>query len=195
MVAALPTKLGSFGATIQYHGFDQFNEQLLGVAYGRKLIDQLAIGAQFDFVQVSIPTYGRTSTFTAEFGIQSKIGRQVVLGFQVYNPFDIKWVDEETLPSVFSLGISYRPTSKVHVVGEVEKVSELVENIKFGVEYFIIDELAIRLGFNTNPSLVSFGVGYKLDSGFDFDIGSGIHQELGFSPLGGVGWHAQKIRR
>ncbi|NND31648.1 MAG: hypothetical protein HKN76_03590 [Saprospiraceae bacterium] len=192
LVAAMPTSLGNFGATIQYHGFDEFNEQLLGLAYGRHLLDQLAIGAQFDFVQVSIPTYGRTSTFTAEFGIQSRIVDQLLLGFHVYNPFEIKWIDQETLPTVFTAGLAYQPTDKVSIMAEVEKVADFRENIKFGIQYWLINELALRIGFNSNPSLVTFGIGYALSSGFSFDVGSGLHQELGFSPLGGIGYRSSK---
>ena len=193
MVAAMPTSMGTFGATIQYHGFEQFNEQLIGVAYGRKLLEQLALGAQFDFLQVSIPSYGRTSTFTAEIGVQSQIVESLRLGFHIYNPFEIKWLDQETLPTVFTVGLVYQPTNKVGVMAELEKIADFRENIKFGIEYALVEELALRVGFNTNPSLVTFGVGYALTSGLSFDMGSSIHQELGFSPLGGVGYKSAKL--
>lgn len=188
LVAAKPTRLGTFGLAIFYHGFENYNEQLIGLAYGRKLIEQLAIGARFNFVQANIPANGRTSSLTAEIGIQSKIATGLVLGFHMYNPFEIEWLDQEVLPSIFNIGIAYEPTLKVRVVGEVEKISDFRENFKLGVQYAIIDPLSLRIGFNTNPSIVTFGIGYNLDSGFSFDVGSSVHQELGFSPLGGFGY-------
>jgi hypothetical protein len=191
LMGAIPTKFGNFGVCLFYHGYESYNEQLLGIAYARKLIDQFAIGARFDLVQARIPTYGKTSTATAEFGIQTEISRSLILGAHVYNPFQIKWSENEPLPSIFLLGLAYSPTPQIWISGEIEKVSDFKENIKWGIQYYFLDELALRIGFNTNPALVSFGFGYHLASGISLDIGSSIHQELGFSPLGGVGYRVK----
>ncbi len=191
LVTAKPTRLGTFGLAIFFHGFENYREQLIGLAYGRKLIPQLALGARFDFIQTSIPSYGRTSTATAELGILSEISKGVRLGFHIYNPFEIKWLEQETLPSVFTLGIAYEPQPKVRILGEIEKIADFRENLKLGIQYYILDQLALRIGFNTNPSTLTFGVGYQLDTGFSFDTGSTIHQELGFSPMGGLGYIAK----
>jgi len=188
IVGAIPTKLGSFGGTIQYHGFENYNEQLIGVAYARKIFNLLALGAQFDLLQVHIPGYGRTSSATAEFGLQARITSAVLLGVHIYNPFEIEWLDGEKWPVVFDMGISYSPTDKLMIVGELEKVSDLEENIKFGLQYEIVEAFALRVGFNTNPSIVTFGVGYRLSTGWSFDVGSTAHRELGLSPMGGVGY-------
>ena len=189
LAVAYPTKsLDNFGVTIQYFGIDAFNEQLIGVAYGRKLLDILSIGAQFDYVQVRIPRYGKKSTFTAELGLISKPSDRVIVGFHVYNIFDIEWVESETLPTVFTLGVRYEPTDKVMVMGEVEKVSDFRENFKVGVGYQIHPQFDVRIGFNTNPSLISFGIGYRLNNGFSFDMATTVHRDLGLSPLGGISY-------
>ncbi len=188
LVAALPTEFGTFGIALFHHGFDLYSEQLVGLAYARKLLDVLSIGTQFDFVRVRIPTYGATSTFTAEIGIQSTIFDDLLLGFHVCNPFIITWADGESLPSSFSLGLSYQPTDKVWIAAEVQKVSNHVENVKFGIDYRLIRDFNLRIGFSTNPAQISFGIGYLFDSEFSFDLGSAFHQELGFSPLGGIGY-------
>ena len=192
LAGALPTKFGNLGINIFYHGFQEYNEKLLGVTYARKLIDDLSIGARFDFIQASIPTYGNTSTATVEFGLQAKISSAVLLGFHVYNPFEIQWAENETLPAIFSVGIAYTPTEKLWISGEVEKVSDFKENIKWGIQYLILDELALRVGFNTSPALISFGFGYRLHSGLHCDFGSTVHQDLGFSPIAGFGYTVKK---
>ena len=38
---ALPTASGNFGVQINYFGFEGYNEQKIGLSYGRKLFDQL----------------------------------------------------------------------------------------------------------------------------------------------------------
>ena len=40
---AYPTKSGTFGIDVNYYGFEGFNEQSVGLNYGRKLFDKLAI--------------------------------------------------------------------------------------------------------------------------------------------------------
>lgn len=188
LLGALPTRYGAFGINIFYHGFEEYNEKLLGLSYARRLVETLAIGARFDFIQASIPTYGNTTNLTAEFGLQANISSSVLLGFHIHNPFEIRWLKDELLPTIFSLGISYKPSDKVWISGEIEKVSDFRENIKWGLEYRVLDQLAFRIGINTNPALMSFGFGYSMDSGLSCDIGSTVHQELGLSPLGGIGF-------
>ena len=194
VVGAIPTRLGSFGGTIQYHGFENYNEQLIGVAYARKIFSQLALGAKFDLLQVRIPGYGRTSSATAAFGLQANITPDLLLGVHVYNPFEIEWFDGEKWPVVFNMGIAYSPTDKLTLVGELEKVSDVKGNAKFGIQYEIVEAFALRAGFNTNPSVVTFGVGYRLSTGWSFDVGSTSHQELGLSPMGGVGYKRNAIK-
>lgn len=192
LLGALPTRYGNFGLNIFYHGYEAYNEKLIGLSYARKLIDKLALGARLDFVQASIPVYGSTSTVTAEVGIQSNISSSVLLGFHIYNPFEIHWLEGESLPGIFVLGIAYQPTTRIWISGELEKVSEFPENLKWGLQYKALDQLAIRVGFNTQPALFSFGIGYSLNSGMIYDIGTSVHQELGFSPMAGIGYAVDK---
>ena len=46
---ALPTAHGSLGMSLQYFGFDLYNEQRFAVAYARPLLDNFSIGAQILF--------------------------------------------------------------------------------------------------------------------------------------------------
>ena len=173
---------------IQYFGFELYNEQLIGMAYGRQLSDKISIGAQFDYLQLRIPSYGRTASFTAEFGLLAKISRGLMAGFHLYNPFEIELADLGSLPLAINFGLSYQPSEKIWLVAELEKQSILPENIKAGISYHIVDQLALRIGIQTQPSLISFGIGYQMTSGFSIDAGSSAHPNLGLSPLVGLGY-------
>lgn len=192
LLGAIPTRFGNLGVSIFYHGYSEYNEKLLGVAYARKLLQNFSVGARFDFVQASIPIYGSTSTVTAELGIQTMISPAVTFGFHVYNPFETRWSEGENLPTILQMGLSYQPTNKVRISGEVEKASDFKANLKWGLQYLVIEELALRVGFNTQPALFSFGVGYALNNGILCDIGSTVHQELGLTPLAGFGYLVKK---
>ncbi len=192
LAAAYPSTWGTFGLTIQHFGFDAFNEKLLGLAYGRRLGEALSIGAQFDYLQVRIPGYGKNSTMTAELGLLARLTSEVQMGFHVYNIFESQWVQEELLPSTFGLGVRYEPTDKVLVVGEVEKVSDFGENFKVGLGYRLHPQLEVCVGFTTRPSLVTFGVGYRMLDGFSLDVASTVHSALGVSPIGSITYKAKQ---
>ncbi len=192
LVGTLPTDLGNFGVSLQHFGFDLYQEQLLGLAYARKLSGGISMGVQFESIQVSIPSYGRKRSYTAELGILAKLSPEFVIGFHAYNPFEIKWVEAEALPSVLMIGTSYQPYDEVWVAAELEKVIGMEENIKLGIQYQPGQRLSLRLGVTSNPPSYSFGVGYKFYHGLIIDAGSVVHPQLGINPLAGIGYQVSK---
>lgn len=179
---ALPTNSGTFGLQIQYFGFEQYNEQKIGLAYSRKLLDRLSIGAQVNYLNFSIPEYGNNGTASFELGIQSNIIDDVILGVHISNPIGQDIVEDDPLPTVFKIGIAYCPSKKVTFGVEVEKDIDFKSNIKIGIEYILIESLALRVGFGSEPNLFSFGAGYAIKNQLFVDFGANYHQTLGFSP-------------
>ena len=192
LAGAVPSKYGVFGFTVQRFGFDEFNEKRIGFAYARPLMKSLDMGIQFDYLQVQIPTYGSKSALSAVVGLQSEVSPGLRGGFFLYNPFEIKWTESEVLVTGFTLGLRYDATKKVSIFSELEKLTNHPENVKLGMQYYILDQLAIRIGFHTSPGLLAFGIGYQLDGGFSLDFASTSHQNLGFSPIGSFGFQKHK---
>lgn len=184
--AALPTNLGAFGLTLNYFGFEQYNEQRIGLAYGRSLFEKLSIGAQFLMVNTRIPEYGNKAAFTFEAGALVELLPQLNLGVHLFSPARVKVTEEDFLPTVFRLGVSYLPSDKLSLMAELEKDIDYDARARFGVEYQIIEPLSLRLGVATQPTLLSFGIGYALANGLSIDIASSYHQVLGFTPAAGV---------
>ncbi len=179
---AYPSKLGTFGLQLGYFGFDLYNEQKIGLAYSRKLMDKLSLGVQFDFLNTQIKEYGNQGVFTFEVGLLSPITKQISLAFHLYSPMRVELVDQEYIPTALKFGVSYKPSSKVLLTAELEKEGSRKPVVKGGLEYLIHPSLALRLGASTNPTLFSFGVGYQIKNQVQIDIASTYHQVLGFSP-------------
>ena len=184
--AALPTNSGTFGLSINYFGFEDYNEQRAGLAYGRKLSNKLAMGAQLLVLNTRIPEYGNKTNLTFEAGLLAQLLPQLHLGFHVYSPARIQLVEDEFLPSVFRLGLNYLPSEKLKILAEVEKDIDYPVRSKLGLEYAIVDALKMRVGAATQPVTLSFGLGYQLDNGLSLDIASSYHEVLGFTPAAGV---------
>ncbi len=179
---AYPTSAGTFGLAANYYGFSGYNEQRIGISYARKLMSKLAIGAQIDYLGFAIPEYGNKSIITFELGFQAQLIENLYVGAHVFNPIRQEIVENEKVPTIFRLGASYNPTKKLIISSELEKDMDYDMVFKAGIEYFLIDILALRVGVSTNPTLNSFGLGLKLKNGLKIDVASSYHYALGFTP-------------
>ncbi len=183
--AALPSKLGTFGLSLNYYGFDLYNEQRIGLAYARKLMNRLSIGAQFIFLNTNIPDYGNAANFTFELGLQAKLSKSLSLGVHTFNPGRVKLIEDERLPTLLGIGMQYQPSEKLFLIAEVEKDLDYTVRTRFGAEYQLIEQLWLRIGVATQPAEYTFGLGYTLKNSFRIDVSARYHQVLGFSP--GIG--------
>ncbi|MFN7119630.1 MAG: hypothetical protein ACK4TA_22730 [Saprospiraceae bacterium] len=183
--AALPTPSGTFGVTVHHFGFEGFNEQKFGVAYARRLLDGLSIGAQFLLLNTSIPEYGNKMNVTFELGMLTQLLPQLQLGAHVYSPVQIELANGENLPTIFKIGLAYLPSEKLTCNLEVEKDIAFPARTKFGIEYQVVEQVQLRTGIATNPTTLAFGAGYRLNNGLALDVASSYHQLLGFTPTVG----------
>ena len=64
--------------------------------------------------------------------------------------------------------------------------------IKLGFEYNVVENFFLRLGVNTEPTVLSFGLGYQLKNKLRIDFASSYYQELGFTPAISFGYDLGK---
>jgi hypothetical protein len=184
--AALPTRSGAFGVSFQQFGYRDFSQQKAGLAYARRLGENLFAGAQLDYFQTKISEYGSAGVVTFEAGIQGVISKNVILGAHVFNPAAVSWAAGERLPVVFALGASWAANEKATLYFDAEKDLDFPLNLKGGFEYRPATPIYLRLGFNSDPVSLHAGAGWVLPNGLSVNIGSSYHQQLGYSPVAGV---------
>ena len=178
--AAIPVKNGTFGLAVQYFGFESYNEQKIGIAYGRKLFDKVAIGVQIDYLNLRVPFYGNQGNVTAEIGLQLPINDKFLVGVHAFTPFTIAWSEEDFVPTILATGITYQPSEKLSITAEVEKDIDFPVDFKFGIDYKIVELLSLRVGANTYPVQNSFGLGLNLKN-LNIDVAMVYHQILGLT--------------
>lgn len=183
---AYPTKSGTFGLSFQQFGFEAFKQQKLGIAYARKLFQNLNVGAQFDYLNTQMAEYGNKGFVTFELGFQAFIGEEVIFAAHAFSPIRIEILEGEHIPSLLKAGIAYLPNEKILVGLEAEKDILTPLTMKLGIEYQIVEVLILRVGGASNPTLFSAGLGLRLKNGLQFDLGTSFHQYLGVSPSVGV---------
>ena len=189
---AQPTRSGTFGLSVHYFGFESYNESKIGLAYGRKLMEKLSVGVQFDVLNTRISEYGSKTLFTFEVGLQAELIENLLVGIHIYNPVRLEIIEDEFLPSVFRAGATYTASKKLMLHTELEKDFDFPFVFKAGIEYALAKELWLRLGVQTNPTALSFGLGYQFQKGLRIDFATNYHQDLGFTPSLGVGFELNK---
>ncbi|MEO1435524.1 MAG: hypothetical protein AAFV80_08325 [Bacteroidota bacterium] len=187
---ALPSGFGGFGLSVQYFGFELYNEQKIGLAYARKLTDFLSIGVQFDYLSVNIQEFGNKGAFTFEAGIQSNFKEQFYFGAHVFSPARVSLTDDDLLPTVMTVGGAWKASDKLLLAVDVEKDIDLPVSFQGGLEYFIVDQLALRAGVSTAPVENHFGLGIYLGQ-LRIDLSSSYHQTLGVTPSASISYTPQ----
>lgn len=183
---ALPTNSGTFGLSISHFGFEGYNEQRAGLAYGRKLAERFALGAQIIVLNTQIPEYGRRTVLTFELGAIVELLPELQFGVHLYSPIRVEQANGDYLPSILKVGVQYQPSAQIRLLAEVEKDIAYPVRTKVGLEYQVAEPFWLRVGAGTQPAGVSFGVGYEVADRLRFDVATNYHQLLGFTPAGGV---------
>jgi len=181
---AVPTGWGTLGLNLKYFGYQMYNEQKIGLAYGKQLGKRLAIGVQLDYFRTFIGNdYGSAQAISFEIGFYSKLTDNLDIGAHIFNPIGAEIGTEyaEKIPVAFKLGLMYHVDEHLRLATEAEKIQNEKTNYKFGLEYEIGSYFISRIGIATQPTLFTFGFGLRYKK-LIFDIGSGYHQTLGFTP-------------
>lgn len=180
-----PLKFGNMGISMSYFGYALYHEMKIGLAYARSFGPRLRAGVQLDYLQTGMgDVYGSISNVTFELGIQSDVNEHLTFGAYVYNPVRVKLSDyaNEKIPAVFRFGVAYHFSGKLLTTAEVEKNTYYQPVIlRGGIEYRYKKQFFFRVGFGTSHDIFSFGFGWHKKH-MQFDIGTTMHQTLGFSP-------------
>lgn len=182
VAATLPTRSGNFGLKGTYFGNVIHTEMEVGLAYGRKLGDKVAVGGQFNYYTQRVPQYYTASALSIEAGILLKLNEQVQAGFHMYNPNGTPLSKtEEKLPAIYTVGFGYTPSDRLIVSSEVQKIEDENINFRAVVCYQFDKRLYAKAGISSANAVYSIAGGVKLSS-IALEVATSIHPQLGMSP-------------
>jgi hypothetical protein len=182
---ALPTNFGTLGVSFNQFGSSKYNENKFGLAYAKDFGRYLQIGLQLDYLMLKIGNdYGKYSAVTFELGIQSHVTDKLTLGTYIFNPINFSFeqtLNHEKLPIVMRFGMAYKFTKDFIGQCEIEKDTERDGiSLRGGLEYEAFKSFYIRAGVQTNPGMLSFGLGYAIRFA-QINVAAQLHNELGAS--------------
>lgn len=182
---ALPTKFGCLGLSFNQFGSSKYNENKFGLAYAKDFGRYLQIGLQLDYLLLKIGNdYGSFSAVTFELGIQSQVTDKLTLGTYIFNPVNFSFkqtLNHEKIPIVMRFGLAYKFTKSFIGQCEIEKDTEREGvSLRGGLEFEAVRNFFVRAGVQTNPGILSFGLGYAI-SFAQVNVAAQLHNELGAS--------------
>ena len=182
---AFPTKFGCLGLSFNQFGSWKYNENKFGLAYAKDFGRYLQIGLQLDYLMLKIGNdYGTFNAVTFELGLQSQVTDKLTLGTYVFNPVNFSFeqtLNHEKLPIVMRFGMAYQFTKDFVGQCEIEKNTEKEGvSLRGGLEYEAFKSFYIRAGVQTNPGILSFGIGYAIRFA-QINVAAQLHNELGAS--------------
>lgn len=184
--------IGCFGASVSQHGWSQFSENQFSITYAADFGPYLQMGIRVDWMLLHLgESYPNRSAPGFELGIQSQITERLRLGATLFNPLNtkLKTLNEDALPVVMKIGLSYQFTEDFTGQIEMEKNSQLDGmRIGGGLEYLLFKHFSLRAGVQHHPNIISFGVGYAIKN-LQVDIAAQMHQALGASIQIGISGH------
>jgi len=177
-------KAGVFGVNVSSLGYRLYNESKIGLAYGMAFGKKISAGLQLDYIYTHIgENYGNKGAVTFEAGIRAVLIKNLVIGAHIFNPIQVRLAsyNDERLPLIFKIGLSYTFSDKAVLAVEVEKDNNFKPVFKTGLEYHIAKPVFVRIGVATAPFVYSFGAGFEFYH-FKLDISASRHPVLGFTP-------------
>lgn len=182
-VFAMNLKPGAIALNFSSFGFSKFSDNKIGLAYGLKLADFIAVGVQIDYFIISQDSYyGNISAFSGEIGIYANPFENFYIGAHVFNPWRTKIAEyqNERMPTIFRLGVAYDFSEKVKTSVEVEKDLDNPAIFKTGIQYEPIKNFVLRTGvaFSENNFYPAFGLAYTFKN-ITLDVAFQSHTLLG----------------
>lgn len=179
--AALPTNIGTFATGLISFGNELYSEQSLLLSINRAVNQNCFYGCNLHYMKLQISGYGSDFALGIDIGLLAKISSRVSWGFFTTNMNRARLGQNyEPLPQTLGTGISVCPTNDLVFNVDIYKDSLFPVEFRCGVEYRLLNRIALRSGFSTEPSQFCAGFGL-LFSRIEIDYAVTTHQTLGLS--------------
>lgn len=173
VMAVLPVSFGSFGLNVSRFGTPSYADLKFGAAYARKFGENFSAALQADLLSVMpSPVESSVYAFSAEIALWARPFDDLTLGFHLYNFVNSSYqllYYEEDIPVSMKLGMGYSVFENFLFTAEIENNSLYGTSLRGGMEYHLIDQVILRTGGASNPTLASIGLGVVL-GGFHLDV-------------------------
>ena len=178
-----PIKWIHIGLGIVQQGNSGFNQQKINLSLAKKLGPQLALGINLTYVATHIAETDSKSNYLAEIGLLYVPNSKTDIGFFVFNPTQVNYqfAISEPFASFIRMGVSYKLSTQLKVLGEFEHRIIYGNSLKLGFEYSPVPKFFLAAGWSQNPQYITFGSGFQTKK-YKINLAFSKHAVLGFTP-------------
>jgi hypothetical protein len=173
-------------ASIGYSGFGGYRQIAIQAAFGQRLWQRLDVGLSLEGQFSQFSDYGNTASYGFTVGLGLPLTDQLQMGLIVRNPVSYSGNEGYQLPQIMVVSFAYTLSKELLLAGEWFQEVGQKPDIKFGIAYYPIRVLPVRIGFNSVTSSFFIGSGYIWHEKIYLNFAAGYHPFLGFSPTLGV---------
>jgi len=185
---AHPKKFWALGLGLSVFGKADFYQEKIGVISGAyKFRDKFAIGLSLKYlILTTTANYPDLKAVSLDVGFRYRVIEKVELGGVVKN-FNQPKLAGDKIPLNYNLSLAYLPMREIALFVGYYDESDFKSQIRIGQETFLNKNLAIRLGFQFQPSRYSLGLGINLEK-FKLDYAYFNHPVLDVTHKVGLTW-------
>ncbi len=181
-VIGIPTSKLNIGMRFLRFGNAVYNENLIGIGFGKSVSPLIDVGIQFNYFSRSVQNYGSASAVNAEAGFVFHISDVFRTGIHIYNPTGVKvGKTSERMASVYTVGLGFAPSEKFFLAFDIRKVEDQPVHVHSGFHYFIVERVRLSGGMTSAASSFYAGFAFKLNN-LHLSIYGGNHSVLGWTP-------------
>lgn len=173
----------NFGASVNYYGYQAFNQQKISLSAGKKLSSTVSLGVQLNYLATNIQDYGNAGAWALGAGLAYKPIEKLTFGLMVFNPTQSKYTEtlNERIPTITRMGLTYKVSKKVMVQMEADQTLQQKLILRGGLEYQLHEILSLSAGAANNPVYYTFGASLAMKK-LKLDMATSFHEVLGYSP-------------
>lgn len=181
-----PLGFGTAGIGAMTYGFELYRESRFLLSFSTLYQNKFFAGISFNYHIVSVRGYGDKSVFYLNAGSLGYLTNELRIGFCIQNINQASFIsNEDQIPILLNAGLSYTINDYLSLNFAIEKDIRYNASIKSGINYDIIENLSLRIGFANEPAEFSCGIGIHL-SYFNFDYAIFTHPDLGLTHQAGI---------
>jgi len=180
----IPLNNDFIGISFQKYGLSVYNEINAGLAFAKKLGDELSISLKGNYHQIQITGYGAASSYSINVGAIYQFNEKITVGIYSSNISNRGYINVSSdllIPSGINLGLSYQASKKVLIAATLNKNTRQKIDMRVGLEYKILEKLSVRAGLNSRTLNQNFGIGL-VHKKIMFDLALEHHPSLGYQP-------------
>ena len=182
---------GSFGVDAYQYGWGDYNENSLGLQYGRQLAENLSIGLKLKAFHFNVTDYGQRTVIGADLAAFHRITRGFSAGVVISNPVPVEIAEGQDAPSAIHVGFRYRFSEKLFSALEFSKIEKQDMIAKAGIHYSPSNKLDLMIGYQSLENQLSFGSSLHLGL-LDLNLSASLHPLLGTTMAGGINYRFKK---